>query len=98
MNKLTNRPQLGSEEVDAVLAELRERILNEMQPENKGQGVFVSQHEALGVLTEEYHEVIQEVRSDFPTNCYVDEMFDVAIVAVWAIASNKVQGEASDEV
>lgn len=59
---------------------LRKRI------DKHGRGKFVSIHEALGVLAEEYHETIGAVTSN-DHHEFLQEMLDCAISAIWAYVS-----------
>ena len=51
-----------------------------------GHGKFMSPHEALGVLAEEYHETIDAVRSNNREDV-LTEMLDCAISGIWAWVS-----------
>ncbi len=51
----------------------------------KGHGSFVSSHEILGTLAEEYHEVIEAVKLN-DLRSIRDELLDVATVCHFAIA------------
>lgn len=53
----------------------------------KGPGVFVSRHEALGAITEEYLEFAEAVRTG---KGVADEAADVGIAAFWAFVSEHV--------
>lgn len=54
----------------------------------KGMGVFASGHEILGVLKEEVQEYQDEVhaKDNSPTK-RVEELKDIAVAALWGIAS-----------
>jgi len=52
----------------------------------KGVGAWVTTHEALGFVTEEYHELSDAVRSN-RLNDVEAELMDVAICSLWAIVS-----------
>ena len=60
--------------------------------EKHGNGAYVGAHEALGILTEEYDELIGAVRSDDPVQVE-KELMDVAQVAIFGIASGIEQSE-----
>ena len=55
--------------------------------EKHGAGAFVGPHEGLGVLTEEYHELIDAVRSNRPDKLR-EEIVDVAASAIWMLVSS----------
>lgn len=65
--------------LDAIETMLYQRLAKH------GPGAFVSDHEALGVLVEEYDELIDAIRANDPA--YVrNEWLDVAVVALFALA------------
>jgi NTP pyrophosphatase (non-canonical NTP hydrolase) len=74
-----------SEEVVQKTLKLFEAVLRE-KIKQKGDRSFNSPHEALGVLTEEYMELIQAVQSNNP-NLVREELLDVAVSAIWGVAS-----------
>ncbi len=51
-----------------------------------GNGAFIGPHEALGVVTEEFQELIEAVRSNVADRV-VEEWLDVIVSGVWAVAS-----------
>ena len=54
--------------------------------EQKGRGAFVSSHEALGVIAEEYHELIDAVKNNDPMDV-ANESLDVAVGCIFTVAS-----------
>jgi NTP pyrophosphatase (non-canonical NTP hydrolase) len=66
--------------VEALTVNLGRRI------EEKGRGVFVSSHETLGAVTEEYQELIDAVRQNDPVEVG-EELMDIAVAAVFGVAS-----------
>jgi NTP pyrophosphatase (non-canonical NTP hydrolase) len=78
------RPQIS----DAVLLQTIEALTVNMgrRIEEKGRGAFASPHEMLGVIAEEYHELIEAVR----LNSAVDiggELADIAVACLFSIAT-----------
>lgn len=53
--------------------------------QQKGYGTFTSSHEILGVITEEYHELIEAVKSN-TLNEVKEELKDIAVGCIFAIA------------
>lgn len=51
-----------------------------------GSGAFVSKHEGLGIITEEFWELCESAKSDDPLK-FVDEAFDVAVACLFSVAS-----------
>lgn len=78
-----HRPQITDSEIriahDIVLKRLFERL------EEKGYGAWVSRHEVLGFLTEEYKEVVDAVH-DETLQEILKELEDVAVGCIFAIA------------
>ena len=72
------------EEIQQAL-QVVEKLLRKRMGEH-GIGKFASIHEALGVLTEEYHETLEAVRSNNRDE-FLDEMLDCAISGIWAYVS-----------
>jgi len=53
----------------------------------KGNGTYASIHEALGILQEEMTEFENEVHAKTSRKNQVEELKDIAVGAIWAIAS-----------
>jgi hypothetical protein len=65
--------------IDKILDIFRKRLYKTIG--EKGREPFTSPHEALGVITEEYHEFISEVH-DHHGNLW-SEALDIAVAAIW---------------
>jgi len=63
------------------------RIATKRRLEEKGDGGFASVHEALGVITEEYHELVRAIESD-DRKAIHGELIDVVVACVFALASD----------
>ncbi len=80
-----------------VTKEDRKRLLDyisiclEKRIEQKGSGSFVSSHEILGVVAEEYDELKDAVRSNNKEEVQ-KELMDVIIGALWGLVSYDVEG------
>jgi hypothetical protein len=70
--------------MDNALDFLSERFANAIK--KHGKGIHVSFHETLGDVTEEYHEFIESVKNEDEVE-KIKELSDVAISAIWGIAS-----------
>ena len=76
------------QEVSAIkLKETHEDLWHELQRALKkhSPGKFASPHEALGCITEEYHELVAATISDKRTD-FVDELMDLAVLGLFAAA------------
>lgn len=80
-----------SEEVVQKTLKIFEAFLRE-KIKQKGNRVFYSSHEALGVLTEEYSELIQAIQSN-RSDLIRAELLDVAVSAIWGVASQVAEYE-----
>lgn len=56
--------------------------------ENKGDGAFVSDHEAYGVIAEENDELLEALRSN-EYGKFESELIDVIVSCLWALASRQ---------
>lgn len=80
-----NRPQVSRDTVKATLEQVILRLYNRL--EQKGYGAFVSSHEILGSLEEELLEYKIEVLKKGSAEAKVRELEDIAIAAIFGIAS-----------
>jgi hypothetical protein len=78
------RQQISKKSVQKAIKILASEL--ERRFEMHGRGAFVSPHEALGDLTEEYHELIEAIRVGFQHEIH-SETLDVGVSALWALAS-----------
>lgn len=80
------RPSVTSDQIfealDDVGAHLEHCVLIH------GDGAVASSHEALGFIAEEYHELVEAVKSDDPVKIDA-ELRDLAVMCVFALASRK---------
>ena len=60
-----------------------------------GDGIFSTTHEMLGTITEEYHELIEAVRSNKPLKV-MRELSDLGVLAVFSLACFYRSGIPSD--
>jgi len=61
-----------------------EKLMQRLQ--EKGPGIYISSHETLGIVTEEYHELVKAVQ-DNDTEAQFDELLDLAVACVAGMAS-----------
>ena len=66
--------------VELLLMNLRKRL------DRHGYNSHASAHEGLGIITEEYHELIQAVGSD-QNHRVIDEALDVGVACLWLVAT-----------
>lgn len=60
--------------------------------DEKGSGAFASSHETLGVLIEEMVEYLGAVHANAPVEAKIKELQDIAVAAIFGIASFQVGG------
>jgi NTP pyrophosphatase (non-canonical NTP hydrolase) len=82
--KEDNRPSVTTEDLKKIIETLGLFIGKKIQ--KHGDKAFHNPHHALGILVEEYHELVEAVRKN-EDNEFNDEMMDIAVVAIWWLAS-----------
>ena len=78
------RPEVSDEILNKTLEELVRNAGKRI--ETKGKHAFISNHEGLGIIAEEYHELIEAVRSNDPVEV-ASEAMDIAVGCVFLVAS-----------
>jgi len=89
MERSEGRPSISEESRNEVLLQVQETMQRRLR--QKGPGCFASSHEALGIVTEEYHELVAAVESNDPESID-EEMIDIAVAALLAVMSRKSGG------
>lgn len=78
------RPQVSDEillqTIEALTVNLGRKI------EKHGRGAYSGNHETLGIIAEEYHELVEAVRQNDPVDV-ASELMDVAVGAIFGVAS-----------
>ena len=90
------RPHVSMDMVDVALAQLRSEIIRRM--DQHGPGTFVSTHEIVGVIEEEFNELKHEVHGNASPERLCSELMDIAVPSIFAVAcfnSNTVEVRAS---
>ena len=77
------RQNISEELIDAAMTKLREGISHRLA--QKGRGSFSSKHEILGIVTEEYHELVEAVHAGAMGDVSA-ELGDLAVAAVFGFA------------
>ena len=85
---VVGRRQVSRDAAIFVAAHCGEMLLSRM--EKKGDGHFVSSHETLGVICEEYEELKEAVRANYP-KAVCEELLDLAVAALFGICSAEFQ-------
>jgi NTP pyrophosphatase (non-canonical NTP hydrolase) len=78
------RDQANDFEIESLKITFSEEL--EKRIKKHGKGKFISPAESLGVLCEEYKEVIDAVQSNITEKIF-NEMIDVAVASMWAVLS-----------
>ncbi len=78
------RHQLTDNDVNTAYLAARSEINRRLK--EKGRGILVTTHEILGVVTEEYHELVNAVTAADPTQV-ADELYDLAVACLVGAAS-----------
>lgn len=69
-----------------VIDECKVRWRQRLDPADKGPGVFASNHEALGVVAEEYAELLTAIQSNDAGRVY-GELLDIAVACLHGMAT-----------
>lgn len=96
MHETKLRPEVADYVIDNSLMLLKQKLNQRLQ--EKGKGAFASSHEILGVITEEYLELIEAVKYkpfeinqakaiDEKKERIIEEMLDIAVGCVFGMAS-----------
>lgn len=78
------RKPISKEDFEKVLDKVRQAT--EWQIKNKGDGAFVSTHEIVGAIQEEYGELLEELHHN-NNQSFATELIDIAIACLWGYAS-----------
>ena len=84
-----NRIKIKKRYVKRAIRVLRDKIKYRMK--QKGPQSYASVHEALGIIAEEYKELIDAIQSNNRKHT-MDEMIDVAVGCIFAYACNEAGG------
>ncbi len=78
-----SRKQITEQELDNAIFNIRFKLFKRL--EEKGYGAFVSRHEVLGVITEEYTELIEAVEGK-SLDEVKSEIVDIVVGGIFALA------------
>ncbi len=78
-----DRIQLTEEQIRYAVGATVDKLYKRL--EQKGYGTFASRHEILGVITEEYKEVVDAVHEKNP-EAIKQELLDIAVGAIFGYA------------
>jgi NTP pyrophosphatase (non-canonical NTP hydrolase) len=65
--------------IEIIKAKLKNRL------KQKGNGSFISRHEAFGVIAEEFDELLDELRSNNYSK-FKKELIDIAVASIFTLA------------
>lgn len=80
------RPEIDIKKLSVIYGEVLRLVDKRLQ--EKGNGIYASNHEALGIITEEYWELIEAVK-DNDNYGIREELKDIAVGCLIALASKK---------
>ena len=79
------RTQITQRQIDSALIILKKKVKSRL--DEKGYGTFASRHEILGILQEEYKELVDAIHSDKTYGHEVaSELLDIAVGAIFGYA------------
>lgn len=83
---MADRPLVDNDQIKVAIDDLRQVMKRRL--EEKGRGAFLSRHEILGVIEEEYSELVGAV-TEPEMAAVVDELLDVAVACIFGVACIK---------
>lgn len=78
------RPQLTADGINRTFMQVQNKTQDRLN--EKGTGILISRHEALGVIAEEYNELIRAVESGSQAEVE-DELVDITVAGIVSLAS-----------
>ena len=79
-----SRPIVSQEDISDAIGDLK--CMVKQKAKKHGPRVYLTPHNALGIITEEYWELIEAIKSNDPNRIY-SEIMDVAVACIWQAAS-----------
>lgn len=89
MPSTINRKQIEENEITISMAEIHLKLKKRLQ--TYGNGTFASKHEILGIIAEEYHELVEAVKNE-DLNNVKEELLDIAVGCLFGIACINAKG------
>lgn len=80
-----NRIKVSNDTINQAFDEIISKTFFRLN--QKGEYGFLSKHEILGVIAEEYHELLESVKNDVDETKFNDELIDVAVACIFGLAS-----------
>ena len=80
------RKVISKEEVEEAVAVIVAKLHFRLQ--QKGPRSYASTHEALGIITEEYHELVEAVKLN-DMDAFEKECIDVAVGCIFSVACRR---------
>lgn len=90
MEVTNERPRVCDVNVERALEAVKQNLL--MRMNKKGRGAFISSHEIYGILAEELNKELLDAMHANDAKQFVKELIDVAVGAIFALASYEVGG------
>jgi hypothetical protein len=84
------RQQLTIDDLEAAKAELATKL--RFRANQKSMGAMASNHEILGILSQELEEYNDAIHNRLPDEEKVQELLDITVAAIWGIASIRSRG------
>lgn len=79
------RHQLTTTDLQLAMAGVANKA--DYRAKQKGMGVMASSHEILGIIEDEVQEYRDEVHAKAAGEMKIEELKDIAVAAIWGIAS-----------
>jgi len=86
MKNTNNRKEVNWKSIDSAIEDVRDMIMQRIG--EKGDGTFASRHEIFGIVSEEYHELVDALTEN-NNSYYSAELIDVAVACIFGLACVK---------
>jgi hypothetical protein len=87
---MNNRQQLTPQDFNKALESVKEKFFYRVK--QKGSGTMASNHEILGIISQEVQEYNDAIHQKLSDSDKIEELKDIAVAAVFGIASIESQG------
>ena len=83
MRVLKHRPALSPDTLESCIGVMRKKLDERLK--EKGEGAWLSTHEILGIVSEEFHELQHAVHENNRSQVYW-ELLDIAVACIFGMA------------
>lgn len=82
---MTNRPTVTEQDTEIAMLSISKKL--DFRMKQKGREAFASKHEILGIINEEYYELVKAIHENSDPEKLCEELKDIAVACAFGIAS-----------